>query len=187
MKTLGVILAGGQGKRMGNRDKGAISFKGSPLINHVFDRLAPQVDQTIIAGSKDYNLGIPAIKDPIEGYQGPLMGIYAALLWNEGQTIPADVLITAPVDCPYTPKNLCQMLIGDNPTLSHKPKYLIEGKQMQPTFALWPRTCVADLKTALLSDDVRSMKWWIARIEATEIPYDGPEPLVNFNYPEDMA
>ena len=186
MKTLGVILAGGQGKRMDLKDKGTLQFKGKPLANHVFDRLAPQVDEIIIAGPNDYGLGVPTVTDPISGFQGPLMGIYAALLWNEDQDNPASGLITAPIDCPYTPPDLVKVLLHNQDPLTMRSAYLSDDGQRHPTFALWPRGCLAELKKALIDDDIRAMKLWIDHIGATEITYSGKDPLVNFNRPEDM-
>ena len=39
----GVVLAGGQGRRMGSVDKGFVELDGRPLVAHVIERLAPQV------------------------------------------------------------------------------------------------------------------------------------------------
>ena len=39
----GLILAGGQGRRMGGVDKAQVLLGARPLLSHVTDRLAPQV------------------------------------------------------------------------------------------------------------------------------------------------
>jgi len=43
-----VILAGGRATRMGGDDKGWVPLAGKPLIEHVLDRLRPQVDEVLI-------------------------------------------------------------------------------------------------------------------------------------------
>ena len=48
LRITGVILAGGQGRRMGTIDKGLVSIDGRPMVAHVLDRLRPQVDEILI-------------------------------------------------------------------------------------------------------------------------------------------
>ena len=45
---LGVIFAGGQSRRMDGIDKYGISVGGKTLINHISERLSPQVTNLII-------------------------------------------------------------------------------------------------------------------------------------------
>ena len=75
-----VILAGGLSRRMG-RDKAALPAGEGTLIEHLARRLAPVVDETIIAGgSAGQNLpGVTAVDDRYPGL-GPLAGIHAGLL-----------------------------------------------------------------------------------------------------------
>ena len=44
-----VVLAGGRATRMGGADKGWVELAGRPLIDHVLDRLRPQVDEILKA------------------------------------------------------------------------------------------------------------------------------------------
>jgi len=46
--TCGIILAGGAGRRVQGFDKGFIKYDGKPLIEHVVQRLKPQVGRIII-------------------------------------------------------------------------------------------------------------------------------------------
>jgi len=75
-----VILAGGLSRRMG-RDKAALPAGEGTLIEHLARRLAPVVDETIIAGgSAGQNLpGVTGVDDRYPGF-GPLAGIHAGLL-----------------------------------------------------------------------------------------------------------
>ena len=75
-----VILAGGLSRRMG-RDKAALPAGEGTLIEHLARRLAPVVDETIIAGgSAGHTLaGVTAVDDRYPGF-GPLAGIHAGLL-----------------------------------------------------------------------------------------------------------
>ena len=46
--TTGLVLAGGEGRRAGGRDKGLIEWRGKPMVGHVLASLSPQVDEVII-------------------------------------------------------------------------------------------------------------------------------------------
>ena len=75
-----VILAGGLSRRMG-RDKAGLPAGDGTLIQHLARRLAPVVDETIVAGgSGRYDLpGVTTVDDRYPGL-GPLAGIHAGLL-----------------------------------------------------------------------------------------------------------
>ena len=53
LRIIGVILAGGQARRMGGRDKAFLPLAGRHLIAHVLDRLDPQVDRVLISANGD--------------------------------------------------------------------------------------------------------------------------------------
>ena len=44
-KVTGVVLAGGRARRMANKDKGLIQYRGQPLVRRAIDALAPSVGQ----------------------------------------------------------------------------------------------------------------------------------------------
>lgn len=62
MKTFALILAGGQASRMGGEDKGLALLGGKALIDHVIDRVRPQVSH--IAISTNWNLEEYARRSP---------------------------------------------------------------------------------------------------------------------------
>jgi molybdenum cofactor guanylyltransferase len=74
-----VILAGGLSRRMG-RDKAALPVGDGTMIEHLVRRLAPMVDETIIAGGSgrpDLN-GVRLVEDRYPRH-GPLAGMHAGL------------------------------------------------------------------------------------------------------------
>ena len=79
----GLVLAGGQGRRMGMIDKGLVELDGKPLVAHVLARLAPQVGALIVNANRNVEryaaLGHPVVGDAIGGYAGPLAGLHAGL------------------------------------------------------------------------------------------------------------
>ena len=90
-----VILAGGLSRRMG-RDKASLPAGDGTLIEHLARRLAPVVDETIIAGGSGRRTlpGVTMVDDRYPGL-GPLAGIHAGLraarypqVWVVGCDLP---------------------------------------------------------------------------------------------------
>ena len=107
----GLILAGGQGSRMGGRDKGLVNYLGQPLVDHVIDRIAPQVDELLISANRnldDYaRRGYRVITDSLPGFQGPLAGVLAGL-----QASAHEWMLVVPCDMPHLPEDLVQRLLA---------------------------------------------------------------------------
>ena len=71
MTPVGVVLAGGAGSRMGGRDKALVTLAGRPLLDHVLDRIRPQVAAVAVAAGDDpgrfAGWDLPALSDPVPG------------------------------------------------------------------------------------------------------------------------
>lgn len=90
-QVVGLVLAGGAGRRMGGLDKGLIELHNRPLAHWVAEALRPQVASLLISANRNQEryagLGWPVIADdrtPGQGsssaaYQGPLAGIATVL------------------------------------------------------------------------------------------------------------
>ncbi|HEB81995.1 MAG TPA: molybdenum cofactor guanylyltransferase [Gammaproteobacteria bacterium] len=78
-----IILAGGEGRRAGGRDKGLIDYQGKPLIEHVIEHIRPQCDDIIISANRNLDsygrYTDKVISDEADSYRGPLAGIAACL------------------------------------------------------------------------------------------------------------
>lgn len=130
-----VILAGGQGKRMGGVDKGLQLLQGKPLIQHILLRLTPQISQISINANRnqtDYaQYGYPVFTDELTGFQGPLSGMLTGL--NYANT---DYVLFVPCDCPYLPFNLTEKLISAVQKSNVFIAYANDGERQHPTFCL---------------------------------------------------
>src|SRR5690606_18682312 len=78
-----LILAGGEGRRMGHRNKGLVPFRGRPMARHVLEALRPHVAYLAISANRalpDYEArGVPVFPgEPPYRTQGPLGGIASA-------------------------------------------------------------------------------------------------------------
>lgn len=99
--TLG-ILAGGEARRFGGRDKAWIELAGEPLVLRLARRLGPQVAGVLVSANRHHERyrrhGLAAVADQ-GGPQGPLGGIAALLAhcrtpWLA--TVPVDAHVLAP-------------------------------------------------------------------------------------------
>jgi molybdopterin-guanine dinucleotide biosynthesis protein A len=105
----GLVLAGGQGARMGGLDKGLQSFNGQTLAQHALARLRPQVGSLMLSANRhlaDYAaFGVPVWTDAEADYAGPLAGLLAGLAHCS-----TDYLACVPCDAPLFPTDLVARL-----------------------------------------------------------------------------
>ena len=69
-----IILAGGRSSRMGVGSKALIRLGDKILLEHVIQRLQPQVDDLAVNGDAQLltNVGCPIIEDKVAKFSGPL-------------------------------------------------------------------------------------------------------------------
>jgi len=192
-KPLGVILAGGQARRMGGGDKGMLDLDGVTILEQVITRLRPQVGAMALNANGDADrfegFGLPVLPDSIAGFPGPLAGVLAGLDWAHDQG--ADAIVTAAADTPFFPLDLTEQLLNAAGTL---PLALAASKGAdgkvwrQPTFGLWPVALRDDLRQAL-TDGLRKVVLWTDRHDAVQAVFetDQVDPFFNVNTPEDLA
>lgn len=179
----GVILAGGQARRMGGRDKGLVMLGSEPLVAHVNARLAPQVSRMAISANGDpdrfSHYGIPVLPDSNRSL-GPLSGVFAALVWAQGAGLSG--FVSAPVDAPFLPDDLVARLAHDPETAA----IARTDEGPQPTFAYWPSSCLVDVSRALGSERLRLGEVAV-HLGAREVHFDDASAFANLNTPEDIA
>lgn len=184
MRIFGVILAGGQARRMGGTDKALLPLNGQPLIRHVHDRLSPQVEDLAISANGDparfATLGCPVLPDAAS--LGPLSGILTALHWASAHG--ADALVSAPVDAPFLPGDLVPhlLLAGDG-------RLAIASTAVgdHPVFALWPTALTEDLAAFLASGAKPKVTSFTDTHTAARARFPDATAFLNLNTPEDLA
>ena len=166
----GLILAGGQGRRMGGVDKGLKIFRGKPLVHWVIERLQPQVDTLLINANQNAEIyagfGHPVIADRIGGFAGPLAGLQAGLAQA---TTP--LLVTAPCDSPFLPHDLVSRLRSGLESNQAQVAVARTGDQPHPVFTLCRREVLAGL-SAFLQGGGRKIDAWYASLAVAEVAFD---------------
>ncbi|MBS0002722.1 MAG: molybdenum cofactor guanylyltransferase [Thioalkalivibrio sp.] len=182
----GLVLAGGRARRMGGEDKGLIPLAGRPMVEHVLERIRPQVDEIVISANRNRRLyaryGHPVIEDREGGYPGPLAGILSGLLATHQPW-----LAVVPCDSPFLPEDLVDRLLRSALAASAELAVVHDGSRLQPLFALIHRSLLTDLR-AFVAAGGRKVDTWCAqqRMATTDLS-DQPAAFLNINTPEDRA
>jgi molybdopterin-guanine dinucleotide biosynthesis protein A len=180
----GIILAGGQGRRMGYVDKGLQIYQGQALISHVIARFAPQVDELLINTNQNLmeysRFSYPVISDEITGFVGPLAGLHIGL-----QRAQHSLIATVPCDTPYLPQdlfsNLLQALLKNEADLA----VATTGSQLQPTFSLYRHSVLCSL-TEYLQKGGRKIQSWQQSLTVVSVNFIETAYFYNINTLEEL-
>jgi len=181
----GLILAGGQGRRMGGVDKGLQPLQGRPMVAHVIDRLSPQVGALLINANQNLEryagFGCPVVSDELSGFAGPLAGLHAGL---KAATTP--YVITAPCDSPFLPLNLVARLASARAAAGAELAVAKTGDQPHPVFALVAREVLPHLSEFLARGE-RKIDIWYSSLKVVEVPFEDEAAFSNINTREELA
>lgn len=185
MSITGIVLAGGQGKRMGGQDKGWVPFQGTPMISHVLQRLSPQVDEILISANRELaqyqQLGYPVIEDTISGFVGPLAGLHAGL-----QRASHPYVLTVPCDSPLLPPQLARRLMNGLIERDADLAFAKTGQQTHPVFCLCRRSLLPGLEQYLQAGG-RKVSDWMATLDTVAVSFtDQSLAFANINTPEEL-
>jgi molybdenum cofactor guanylyltransferase len=193
--TLGVILAGGAGSRMGDADKGLLPLRGRPLVEHVLARLRRQCARFLIVANRNvevYARLAPTIHDEGAGHAGPLAGLAAAFgFLQANRHAPPDWLLSVPVDCPDPPPDLASRLRATLQAHGDVSCALAGvGGKREPLFAMYrvgaaPGAWQASARDAL-HEHGSPMRWLAARGAVATDFGDAGGAFHNLNTPEDF-
>jgi molybdopterin-guanine dinucleotide biosynthesis protein A len=182
----GIVLAGGQGRRMGGVDKGLQLLDGRPMVAWSIARLAPQVETVIVNANQNLDayraFGHPVVSDAVGGFAGPLAGLHAGL-----QATHTPLAVTVPCDSPYLPTDLVARLHAALEAKRAELAVAKTGTQPHPVFCLVRRSVRPHLE-AFLQGGGRKIDAWYASLAVVEVSFDDqPEAFSNINTREELA
>lgn len=192
-QPLGVILAGGQARRMGGGDKGRLMLGGQSLLARVAERLAPQVSGLALNANGDperfADTGLPVLADSVSDFPGPLAGVLAGLDWAAAQG--AETIVTAAADTPFLPCDLVPRLLLASEGMAHPLAIAMtpdpeRGGARHPTFGIWPVSLREDLRAAL-AGGVRKVVLWTDAHEGRAARFPDAAAFFNVNTPDDLV
>ena len=180
-----VILAGGQGRRMGGQDKGLLEFDGRLMIEILIEQLQNQQLDILINANRNQatyrSYGYPVIGDDLKDYQGPLAGFASAMA-----TVKTSYILTLPCDSPKLAGNFVDRFIE---TFNHEKSPVCvahDGERLQPVYALIETGLLDNLKQFLDSGD-RKIDRWYALHHYAQVDFSNEAAMFqNINTPEDQ-
>ncbi|MBL8432599.1 MAG: molybdenum cofactor guanylyltransferase, partial [Dechloromonas sp.] len=185
-KITGIVLAGGLGRRLGGVDKGLQELRGRPLVAHVIERFAPQVDELLINANRNREryaaFGQRVVADLIPDFAGPLAGLHAAL-----SAAAHPLVATAPCDSPFLPGDLVSRLFSALTVANASLAVARTFDQPHPVFCLCQRGVLPHLSD-FLAGGGRKVDRWYATLDVVEVAFDDEaEAFANINTREEIG
>lgn len=188
----GMVLAGGQGTRMGGVDKGLQVFRGAPLAMQALLRLSMQkggwIGDTMINANRNIaayeSFGTQVWPDSLDGFAGPLAGFLTGLERCETQ-----YLLTVPCDSPLFPFDLAERLAlalnKESAEMAIAAAPEVDGQvRAQPVFSLMSIHLLESL-TLFTQGGGRKIDSWTAQHKTVlvpfNLPHDDPRAFANAN------
>jgi molybdenum cofactor guanylyltransferase len=179
-----VILAGGQGRRMGGQDKGLIEFDGKPLAALLVDRLRQQGVDIVINANRNHaryqRFGCPVVSDQLADYQGPLAGFASAM-----SAVDSAFILTLPCDGPLLVDDYVARFIASYEKNGAAVQVAFDGDRLQPVHAMIKVDLLPSL-TNFLDNGDRKIDRWYAQHDYARVDFsDCANMFRNINTPAD--
>jgi molybdenum cofactor guanylyltransferase len=189
--VVGVLLAGGQARRMGGGDKSLRRLGDRTILEHVIERARPQVAALVLNANGDparfARFGLPVAADVVEGFAGPLAGVLTGMAWARANRPGCAWIVTIATDTPFFPEDLVarmrEAVAGADLACARS------NGRAHPVFGLWPVRLAEDLRHAMVEDAIRKVDVWTARYRLVEVDFPAApfDPFFNANRPEDLV
>jgi molybdopterin-guanine dinucleotide biosynthesis protein A len=179
-QPVGVVLAGGQGRRIGG-EKAIVSLAGRPLVSYPVNALRSVLSQVRVVAKAGTELpalhGVEVWTEPAQPHH-PLVGIVEALR----RAAPRAVLVCA-ADMPFlTAEAVSALAFAD---ARGAPAVVAVGeKGLEPLFARYEQSALDRLARAA-AEARAPMREVVAALGPRRVPVD-PDVLFNINSPGDV-
>jgi len=176
-----IVLAGGRGKRIRGNDKGLQPYRNKRLVEHVIEKISPQVDEIIISANRNLteyrNLGLPVITDNNDRFDGPLAGIASALPGCTHQWV-----LVVPCDMPDLPENLVASMWQHT---KYSRLVTVSANNRLQLILLMHRNLLASINESL-GDNQRTVMRWVDSIDHSIVVMDNEPHFHNINTCDDL-
>jgi molybdopterin-guanine dinucleotide biosynthesis protein A len=181
----GLVLAGGQSKRMG-QDKALLRVDGETQLSRAVQLLTPLVDRVFVSTRTDQRdeperKKFEQIVDRYEDL-GPLAGIMSAI-----ESFPEVAWLVLACDLPHVDEKAIRHLLDkyspDHPFTAYKSSH--DGLP-EPLCALYAENCMPIIRT-FVDDGIICPRKIMIRSDTYLIEQANPASLDNINTPEDLA
>lgn len=182
-RITGVILAGGQARRMGGLDKGLVEVAGRPMIEWTLSALRPQVGKILVNANRSLaryrGLGATVVQDRLDGFQGPLAGLHAAFCAAD-----TDYLLCVPCDAPRLPPDLVPRLAEAMARERAEIAVAEAEGRLHSLHALFDCGLAEDLAATLAEGERKPDRWYASRKFVRVAFDDAADAFLNVNTPD---
>lgn len=183
-----LLLAGGEGRRMGGQDKGLVCWRDKALYQHVLQRLQPQCGWLAISANRHLEQyresGLPVYADAAAWQgMGPLGGVVTLAAY-----LPDDIdyVQLVPCDAPLLPHDLARRLLEVLQSEALAVCWPQTAQGPQPACALIRRQSLAGLP-AYLAQGGRSLRGFFAQLDGRAVDFNDEQAFANCNDPAALA
>ena len=184
MKIAAVILAGGEGSRIGG-DKPMRLLSGTTLLDRAIEYASGLSDKVAVAVRDQQvgDAGVAVIRDN-PTIEGPLAGLVAALRFASDEY--ANAVLTLPADMPFLPPDLADRLAEE--LANNRAAIATSDGHLHPVCGLW-LTAALDFVPEYLASGRRSLRGLAETVGyvAVDWPADPEDPFFNINTSADLA
>jgi molybdenum cofactor guanylyltransferase len=180
-EPIGVILAGGSGRRIGG-SKATVQLAGTPLIAYPLRAMSDALGDVAIVAKTDTQLpSLPGVTVWIEPDEPrhPLVGIVQALALADRRPV-----VVCAADLPFVTGELVAELAGADPGRAPAVLAASEGN-VQPLLGCYQPGALELLQRTGSAPD-RPLRECIAAIEPAMLEVSDPDLLFNVNTPDDL-
>ena len=177
----GVIVAGGQGSRVGFQQKALLPYQGEPILKPILALLGSQVNNVWVNANDEMEryqaFSEQLFSDEYQGFLGPLAGMHAA--W---QYIQTDWAVFVPCDNPNLPNDFVSRL---QKAYQQQPNPIVvvhDGERLQPLYIMMHRSMQESLSQAIAKGHL-SVNRWVKENDFTEASFADccPKAFQNMN------
>jgi molybdenum cofactor guanylyltransferase len=181
-----LVLAGGEGSRLGGVRKTDLRLRGQTLLDRVAGRLRVPV---LISTGFSIDPRFSALPDPDLPIAGPLAGLVAAV--THLRTDPSvEIIVTVAVDTPFLPADYVDRLVAPLAHGADVAVALWRGNPY-PTNAAWRLSAIAHLpERAAAATAPRGPKHLLEELGATPVDWGdthAQDPFANLNTLGDLV
>jgi len=157
-----VILAGGQSKRFGGGYKTFQKIEEISIFDRIINFLKNRNLDVIINANSNYKQfnkkNIPVIKDIKKGFQGPLAGIHASMVWSTKNMLNKKWLFTIPSDTPFLPNDLLEKFLEN---YDNKSQIFIasSNNKIHPVVSMINLNLLKSIEEEIESNNRKIMEW----------------------------
>lgn len=181
-----VVLAGGMGRRMEGVDKGLVEIGGREMISYIIATLQASVSNVVVNANRNVDhyekYPVMVVPDSMQGYQGPLAGVEAAL---SAATTPW--VYTCPCDSPMQSAELLPHMWQEITASNAEIGVAFDGQRTHPVFLILKRDLLTSLQ-GYLEEGERKIDLWFDRHQLKTIDCsDFSQSFVNVNTEEERV